>query len=61
MRIFELNRAVYIAAAAAIAITGATVSASAFDRKVAETKKQSPWAVFRFGFSATRKARKRRR
>ncbi len=58
MRIFELNRAVYIAAAAAIAITSTTVSASAFDRKVAETKKQSPWAVFRFGFSAYKKGKK---
>ncbi len=37
---------------------GITADASAFDRKNAEKKKQSPWTVFQFGFSAYKKGKK---
>lgn len=58
MRIYRLIRGIHIAALAAILITGTSFDAPAFDRKNAETKKQSPWAVFRFGFSAYKKGQK---
>ena len=58
MRISELNKGIVIAAFTAILAVGSTVEAPAFDRKNAETKKESPWAVFRFGFSAYKNGQK---
>ncbi|MEZ5811212.1 MAG: tetratricopeptide repeat protein [Rhizobiaceae bacterium] len=58
MRISEVNRGVIIAAAAAILLGGTAQQALSFDRKSAESKKESPWAVFRFGFSAYKKGQK---
>lgn len=39
-------------------LTGLVAGASAFDRKNAETSGESPWKVFRFGFSAYKKGKK---
>ncbi len=53
-----MNKGVVVAALSAVLAVGSAVEAPAFDRKNAETKKESPWAVFRFGFSAYKKGQK---
>lgn len=58
MRIFELNRIAIIAGLLIAVFANSTGEAPAFDRKNAEAKKESPWAVFRFGFSAYKKGKK---
>lgn len=58
MRIFELTKGLSIAVAAALMLTGLTSQAPAFDRKNAEAKKESPWSVLRFAFSAYKKGKK---
>lgn len=54
-----MTNGISIAAAAVILMTGAVVEAPAFDSENAEIKKESPWAVFRFGFSAYKNGRKK--
>ena len=58
MRIFKLNRGILIEVLAATLSAGFAPEAPAFDRKNAEERKQSPWAVFRFGFSAYKQGKK---
>ncbi len=54
-----MNRTVSIAAAAAVLLSGLSAQAQTFNRENAETRNDSPWAVFRFGFSAYKKGKKR--
>jgi TPR repeat protein len=52
MRMVEAIRAGVFVTVVAGAVAGAVGSAHAFDEKNFEKQKSSPWAVFRFGFSA---------
>ena len=45
MRISELNRGIVITALAAALSVGPTFGVDAFDRKNAETRKESPWLM----------------
>lgn len=63
MRIFEFVRLAAVSALVAVPVLGAAGSAYAFDDKVFDDKttpgkSSSPWAVFRFGFSAYKSGHK---
>jgi TPR repeat protein len=63
MRIFELVKLAAVSAIVAVSTFGAAGGAYAFDDKVFDdktgpSKSSSPWAVFRFGFSAYKSGHK---
>lgn len=59
MLISSLKRTVIVSVCAGALLSGLSSVGHAFDREAAESGKQSPWAVFKFGFSAYKRGEKK--
>jgi TPR repeat protein len=55
----RLKKSLIVAVGAAMLLGVLPAAGQAFDRKEAESSKQSPWAVFKFGFSAYKRGEKK--
>jgi TPR repeat protein len=52
MLTYRVHQLAAFSALAAVLLAGAPAIGQTFDRKAAESSRQSPWAVFKFGYSA---------